>query len=110
MVLSRRQRTALTIVAILSLVVTNGVFLYYLIFRTRELIAGLLHPAALVFEIDIAVVLGLLAYYFAKHPLGRWSWRSFVGLSLLGGLGFSIPTFVLLNSPPALEPAMPTQR
>ena len=100
MVLSRRQRMVLTVVALLSFLVTNGVFLYWLIFRTRDLVAGLLHPAAMVFEIDVAVVLALLAYYFARNPMGRYSWRTFVGLSLLGGLGFSIPAFVLLNSRP----------
>lgn len=99
MLLSSRQRPMLVVVALLSFGVTNGVFLYWLLFRTRELVQGLLHPAALVLELDIVVVLGLLTVYFARHPLGRWSWRTFLGLSLLGGLGFSIPTFVLLNTP-----------
>jgi hypothetical protein len=98
MPLSPRQRTVLAIVALLSFVGTNGVFLYYLLFRTHELIRALMHPAALVFEVDVLVVLVLLATWFAMRPLGRWSWRTFVGLSLLGGLGFSIPAFVLLNS------------
>lgn len=97
MILSPRQRIVLSVVAILSLVGTNGVFLYYLVLRPRELWAGLTHPTALVFEIDVLVVLVLLASYFALRPLGRWSWRTFVALSLLGGLGFSIPAFVLLN-------------
>lgn len=110
MVLSRRQRTVLTVVAVLSFVVTNGVFLYWLIFRTRELVAALLHPAALVFEIDVLVVLVLLAVYFGRYPLGRWSWRTFVGLSLLGGLGFSIPAFVLLNSPATADPVVARDR
>lgn len=96
--LTSRQRIVLGIVAVLSLVGTNGVFLYYLLVRPRELWAGLMHPAALVFEIDVLVVLVLLAWYFALRPLGRWGWKSFVALSLLGGLGFSIPAFVLLNS------------
>ena len=104
MVLTPRQRTALILVAAFSFVVTNGVFLYWLIFRARDLVAGLLHPAALVFEIDVLVVLGLLAAYFRKHPLGPWSWRTFVVLSVVGGLGFSIPAFVLLNSPPQRPP------
>jgi hypothetical protein len=40
----------------------------------------------------------LLAVYFAGRPLGRHRWPTFVVLSLLGGLGFSIPAFVLMNS------------
>ena len=99
MILSSRQRTVLALVALLSFVITNGVFLYYLLFRTRELVDALLHPVALVFVIDVATVLVLLAVFFALKPIGRWTWRAFVGLSLLGGLGFSIPAFVLLNSP-----------
>ena len=108
MLLSPRQRTALMVVAVLSFVGTNGVFLYWLVFHPRDLVAGLLHPAALVFEVDLLVVLGLLAGYFRQAPLGPWSWRTFVVLSLVGGLGFSLPVFILLNhsaaSPPGLTP------
>ena len=96
--LTAGQRTALRIVAALSFAGTNGVFLYYLVARTRELFAVLAHPAALVFVIDVATVMVLLAVYFAGRPLGRHRWPTFVALSLLGGLGFSIPAFVLLNS------------
>jgi hypothetical protein len=107
MILSSRARLVLLIVAVLSFVGTNGVFLYFLIFRTRELFTALMHPAALVFEIDVLVVLVLLATWFARRPLGRWTWKSFVVLSFLGGLGFSIPAFVLLNSRTSGQPGIP---
>jgi len=96
--LTAGQRIALRVVAALSFIGTNGVFLYYLVFHSRELLAVLLHPAALVFVIDVFTVMVLLAVYFADRPLGRHRWPTFVALSLLGGLGFSIPAFVLLNS------------
>ena len=95
--LTAGQRTALRVVAVLSFIGTNGVFLYYLVFQSRELFEILLHPAALVFVIDVFTVMVLLAVYFAARPLGRHRWPTFVVLSLLGGLGFSIPAFVLLN-------------
>jgi hypothetical protein len=98
MELTAGQRAALRVVATLSFIGTNGVFLYYLVFRTRELFRVLVHPAALVFVIDVFTVMVLLAVYFAGRPLGRHRWPTFVVLSLLGGLGFSIPAFVLMNS------------
>jgi hypothetical protein len=97
MTLSSRDRIVLLVVAVLSFVGTNGVFLYFMIFRWNDLVAALLHPAAFVFVVDVFVVMILLAVFFARHPIGRHGWPTFVALSLLGGLGFSIPAFVLLN-------------
>jgi len=40
----------------------------------------------------------LLAIYFARRPIGRVSWQTFVLLSLIGGLGFSLPLYWWLNT------------
>lgn len=96
--LSPGQRFALGLVALFGLVGPNGVFLYYAFCRWPELVAALRHPVAMALLVEAFVVLALLAVYFAKRPLGRWSWKTFVVLSLVGGLGFGIPAFVLLNS------------
>ena len=95
--LNRVQRVLLVVVALIGLLGLNGVFLYYLMLRREEMIRALMHPVALVFVIEAFVVVGLLAAYFAWRPLGRWTWRSFIVLSLVGGLAFSLPTFLLLN-------------
>ena len=57
MMLTSGHRTALTGVAAASFLGRKGVFLYYLAVRSRELIATLSHPAALVFVIYVMTVL-----------------------------------------------------
>jgi hypothetical protein len=52
---------------------------------------------ALGFMIEAFVMLGLLAYWFAKNPPGNVKWYWFVVLSLIGGLGFGLPFFWWLN-------------
>jgi hypothetical protein len=101
--LSSRARVALSLVALFGLAGPNGVFLYYLAVHWNETWATLRHPAALAFVVEAFVVMGLVAVYVAHRPLGngRFGWQSFVALSLLGGLAFSLPTFYLLNSPKA---------
>jgi hypothetical protein len=57
-------------------------------------------------ELDAFIAMGLLAWYFAKWPIGRVRWPWFVALSLLGGLAFSIPLYWWLNAnPPMSRPA-----
>jgi len=39
----------------------------------------------------------LLAYFFAVNPLGKVKWYWFIVLSIIGGLGFSLPFYWWLN-------------
>ncbi len=50
------------------------------------------------------LALGLLSAYFAKHRIGKFGWRWFVLLSLLGGLGFSLPFYWWLNTRDGSQP------
>jgi hypothetical protein len=87
-------------VALFGLLGPNGVFLYWAFARHREFHAALTHPVALALMIEAFVMVALLAIWLAKRPLGPWGWRSFVAMSLLGGLGFAAPMIVLLNARP----------
>lgn len=98
MTLSPNQRIALWAVALFGLLGPNGVFLYYTLFRWSDLMAALQNPVTLAFVVEAFLVMGLLAVYFARKPRGRWGWKTFVVLSLIGGLGFAIPAFVAMNS------------
>ena len=102
MTLSPHQRTALWAFALFGLLGPNGVFLYYAFFCWSDLLATLQHPVTLAFVVEAFLVMGLLAAYFAWKPLGRWGWKTFIVLSLIGGLGFAIPAFVAINAAPAL--------
>ena len=99
MTLSSQQRLLLGLVAIFGLLGPNSVFIYFALFRWNDLMAALQNQVTLAFVVEAFVVMALLAVFFAQRPIGRWGWKVFVVLSLVGGLGFSIPAFVLLNSP-----------
>lgn len=97
-VFTKRQRSWLWVVAILGFVGPNGVFLYCALYRWSDLLAALNNPVALAFIGDTFVAMALLAYLFAKWGVGRLPSIWFIILSLVGGLMFSIPAFVLIGS------------
>lgn len=96
--MTQQQRTALISVALFGLLVPNGMFFYYVFVEFTSLTEVLSNRLALGFIIDAFMATGLLAWWFARHPLGPYSWKTFILLSLLGGLGFSLPFFYYLNS------------
>lgn len=98
MTLTSKQQTALWAAALFGFLGPNGVFLYYAFFRWSDLLAAMQHPVTIAFVIEAFLVMGLLAAYFAWKPLGRWGWKTFIVLSLIGGLGFAIPAFVAMNA------------
>jgi hypothetical protein len=101
--LSRADRVTLWAVAAFGLLGPNGVFLYYAWFRRADLIAALSHPVTLAFVVEAFVVMGLVAVALARAG-GRLGWKGFVALSLLGGLGFSLPVLALMSARPGTEP------
>ena len=84
-------------IALFGLVVPNGLFLYWAAVEFSSAGEVLANRLAVAFMIDAFMALGLLAYLFAVRPLGPVRWPWFVVLSLVGGLGFSIPFYVWLN-------------
>lgn len=98
LILSPSKRTFLGLAALFGLLGPNGVFVYYVLFRWNDLLAALRNPVTLAFVVEAFVVMALLAWFFTQRPLGRHGWKTFVLLSLIGGLGFGIPALVLLNS------------
>ena len=87
----------LPIVALVGFVVPNGLFVYWLVFEFQGIGAILQDRLALGFILDVLLALIVLSVYFARHPLGAVTWQWFVILSLLGGLGFSLPLYYWLN-------------
>jgi hypothetical protein len=48
--------------------------------------------------LEALLLLVLLTIYFARRPIVRVGWGWFVGLSVLGGLGFWLPFLYWLNA------------
>jgi hypothetical protein len=88
----------LLLVALLGLVVPNGFFVYWLVFEFHGLGAVLQDKLALAFILDVTLALAVLTVYFARRPVGAVRWHWFVVLSLIGGLGFSLPLYYWLNT------------
>lgn len=101
--MSHLQKRTLLSIAFFGLIVPNGMFFYYIINQFSSLQEVMSNVLAIGFIIDAFMATGLLAWWFARNPLGRYSWKLFVGLSLLGGLGFSLPFFYYLNN--RIQPA-----
>lgn len=96
--------TVLLSIALFGLIVPNGLFVYWLVTEFTSVGAVLANHLALGFILDAFLAVGLLAYLFAIRPPGRYGWPWFVGLSILGGLGFGIPFYLWMNFRAAASP------
>lgn len=84
--------------AVFGLVVPNGVFVYYALMSPDVVIAALKNPIAAVFIAEAFLLLGLGAWLIRRARITFLGWKSFVVISLLGSLAFSVPLFLLLAS------------
>lgn len=87
----------LLLTALFGLVVPNGLFLYWTVYEYNGLANVVQNKLATAFIIDAFLAMGLIAYSFARKPVGKVKWYWFVVLSLIGGLGFSLPLYWWLN-------------
>ena len=87
----------LVLVALFGLLVPNGIFVYWLLTEFDGVGLVIANRLALAFIIEAFLVLGIMAYYFARYPIGPVRWYWFVALSLIGGLGFGLPFYYWLN-------------
>jgi len=94
----------LLVLAVVGNLVPGGLFLYWLFNDYTSLSAALSDWHALAFFVDLLMSTFLLAYLFARRPVGPVGWPWFVALSLLGTLAFAIPLFLWLNWRRAPEP------
>lgn len=77
--------------------VPGGIFLYWLFTDYTSLSAALSNLLAVAFFVDLLLSTFVLAYLFARKPIGPVRWPWLIVLSLLGTLAFAIPLFVWLN-------------
>ena len=97
----------LLVVALIGLVVPNGFFIYWIatgLDGWRDILSNYL---ALGFILDAFMAMIILAVYFSKRPIGKHGAGTFVLLSLIGGLGFSLPMFWWMNKREELARPVP---
>lgn len=107
--LSTGERRVLWVISLLGLLGPNGVFVYCAVFRWHDLPDALRNPVAAAFIFEAFVVMGLLAWMVRRFRIGVLPWSVFVVLSLIGGLAFSIPVFLLWRARRS-APSMPTRK
>lgn len=95
----------LLVVAAFGLLVPNGLFIHWLLVEFDGVGQVLRNELALGFMLDAVMALALLCAYFARRPIGPYRWPWFLVLSLVGGLGFSLPFYWWLNRRPAAAEA-----
>jgi len=95
MELSKSQRIILWSASAIGLFGINGLFLYAAIFHLEQI--GEVHTNlfAMAFVLEAFVLLPVLCFLIAAAKLTSPGWKSFLVLSLVGSLAFSIPFGVL---------------
>ena len=92
------QKNLLFTLALLGLIVPNGIFLYYSLFAPATLFAALSNPIALVFIGEALFLMlffaWLLRWWGARSP----GWLAFITMSLLGSMAFSVPALFYFAS------------
>ena len=83
--------------ALVGLLVPGGLFLYWVFTGYTSLSAALADTMALAFALDLVISTFVLAYFFARHPIGPVKWYWFLLLSFGGTLAFGIPLYIWLN-------------
>jgi len=98
----------LVLLAVVGVLAPGGLFVYWVLNDYSSLSAALSDRMALSFLVDLLMSTFVLAYLFARKPLGPVKWPWFLALSLLGTLAFSIPLFIWLNwrGAPAPRPSV----
>ena len=95
---TRVDTTLLLVLAIIGNLAPGLLFLYGLFHDySSSLVAALSNRVALAFLLDLIISTFLIAYLFARKPLGPVKWPWFVVLTFLGTLAFAIPFFLWLN-------------
>src|SRR5262249_7029262 len=69
-------------------ILPNGLFVYWLFREWNGFAATMANHLAAAFMLDAFAATALLAWFFAKRPIGPLRWPWFVVLSLIGGLWF----------------------
>ena len=87
----------LLVIALFGLIVPNGIFIYWLFNEFHGIGEALQNKLAVAFIIDAFLAMFLIAYFFARYPIGKIKWYWFIVLSVIGGLGFSLPFYWWLN-------------
>lgn len=88
-------RPVLYLLAVIGFMGFNGVFLYYAVLHPETMDAAWQNPISAVFMMEAFLLVAVLAWLAHVAGLRRPGALTFVVLSLVGSLAFSVPAFLL---------------
>jgi hypothetical protein len=91
-----KERFWLWCLSLFSFFTINVAFLYALFFEPYTVVGALRNPVSAAFIVEAFLLMGALSYLLTKWGVSKLSWRWFVGLSLLGSMGFALPIVLLM--------------
>lgn len=92
------QENILLCLGVFGGVVPNGIFLYYSVIAPIPLQSVLLNPIAMVFVAEAFILMFFFAWLIHHLRLNAPGWFTFIIMSLVGSMAFSIPIFLYLTS------------
>lgn len=75
----------------------NGVFLYYVLSQPASMVGALQNPISAAFIIEALFMTAVSAWIVWLTGAEKPGYLSFVVLSIVGSLAFSVPAFLLLH-------------
>lgn len=93
----RPYRPLLWAMAVIGFFGLNGVFLYFYVLHPDVMADALRNPISVVFMLEASVMTAFVACLIWLSKLRRPGWFSFIVLSLIGSLAFSVPAWLLLQ-------------
>lgn len=94
------RRTLILSISVIGFIMINIPFLYFAIFDTATYEAGMSNGFALVFIGEAFLLMLFLAYLIRASGWNKPGWITFIILSIVGSMAFSIPFFLYLISDP----------
>lgn len=93
----RPYRPLLWGMAVIGFFGLNGIFLYFALFDPVVMVDALQNPISAVFVLEAFLMLAFVAWLIRLSELKRPGWLSFIVMTLVGSLAFSVPAWLLLH-------------
>ena len=87
-------------ISVFGFIMINLPFLYFAIFDTATYEVGMSNGLALVFIGEAFLLMLFLAYLIRANGWNKPGWKTFIILSIVGSMAFSVPFYLYLISDP----------
>jgi len=90
----KTEKRILLILAVLGLIIPNGIYVYHQFAKPDIVAAALANPVAAVFIAEAFFLMFFFAWLIHRLGFRKPDWIVFIITSLIGGMAFSVPSFL----------------